>query len=128
MRLFHWLTPLVDLRSQVARRASRRRVRRGVGSRKHRLPGFADIGCCERLETRLVLSGVTDAGGHVGHEHADVEIYLPTQHRLTGTSEFLTGPTAGDPFQIASDYLVSHAAELGLSSSDLAGYVVSSQY
>lgn len=73
-----------------------------------------------------MLSGVT--GKHAGHGHAAVESHLPTQYRLSETSSFLTGPTAGDPFQVASDYLVSHAAELGLKSSDLASFVVSSQY
>lgn len=75
-----------------------------------------------------MLSGVTEADGHAEHEHAEVDFYLPTQYRLAGAGEFLTGPAAGDPFQIASDYLVSHAAELGLSASDLVSFVVSSQY
>lgn len=83
---------------------------------------------CERLETRLVLSGVTDADDHAGHNHAVVDFYLPTQYRLHGSGAFLTGPTVGEPFQIASEYLVAHADELGLTASDLAGYVVSSQY
>lgn len=93
-----------------------------------RSPSFADLARCELLEPRLLLSAVADAGEQDGHDHAVVDFYLPTQYRLHGSGTFLTGPTAGEPFQIASDYLAAHADDLGLTASDLAGYVVSSQY
>ena len=105
-------------------------------SRARRSRSRVQLLAAEVLEGRTLLSAVADslaenvadANDHAGHDHANVEFYLPTQYRLSETSSFLTGPAAGDPFQIASDYLVSHAAELGLTSSDLASYVVSSQY
>ncbi|MBI5759550.1 MAG: M36 family metallopeptidase, partial [Planctomycetales bacterium] len=122
--------------TRFARPISRRRSRRMIGSENRRSPGIAEIACCELLESRLLLSAVTnsltdivaDADDHAGHDHAVVDFYLPTQYRLNGNGTFLTGPTTGEPFQIASNYLVSHATELGLNSSDLPGYLVSSQY
>ncbi len=67
------------------------------------------------------------------HDHSEASesqepFYLPPQRRLSGPGELLTGPAAGEPFQIATDYITSHAVELGLPSFDAVSYLVTDQY
>ena len=45
-----------------------------------------------------------------------------------GAEASLTGPAAGDPADIARDYIAAHAAELGLSSPDLAEATLRDRY
>ena len=68
------------------------------------------------------------AAQHSGHTDVAVETYFPAQHRLAAAGTLLTGPAIGDPFQIATDYLHGHAADLGLNPNDLSSFLVSSQY
>src|SRR5262249_20072725 len=54
--------------------------------------------------------------------------YLPTNHFLSNPHGFLTGPSTGEPLDIALSYVRGHAGELGLSQRDLAHPMVTDQY
>ena len=65
------------------------------------------------------------------HDHAHPtmgDFYIPPSQHYYNTDGFLTGSHAGDPLDIALDYLVSNSTSFGLQASDLSGYLVSSQY
>lgn len=84
-------------------------------------------------DSHAEISPILTTGSHFDHASADgdesqVAFYLPPQRRLSSLDALLTGPTAGDPLQIARQFLDGHAAELGLSSTDLANFVVSDRY
>jgi hypothetical protein len=60
---------------------------------------------------------------------AAVAVIVPVASAEPRTSStYLTGPDAGDPVKIASDYVRGHRAELGLAASDLSGMGVSDSY
>ncbi len=71
----------------------------------------------ETLEERTVL-----------HAADVLEFYLPPQRRLSSYDSLLTAPTAGDPMQIAMNYLHGHVAELGLTSNELKEFIVSDRF
>jgi extracellular elastinolytic metalloproteinase len=54
--------------------------------------------------------------------------YLPPTQMLINPTGLLTTPTAGQPLQIALAYLNAHAADLGLTPTDLQNVVVANQY
>jgi Fungalysin metallopeptidase (M36)/Bacterial Ig-like domain (group 3)/Fungalysin/Thermolysin Propeptide Motif len=67
----------------------------------------------ELLEDRTLLSGSP---------------YLPPSYMMTNPHGLLTGPSQGDPLQIALGYLKDHASELRLTPADLATPHVTSEY
>ena len=63
-------------------------------------------------------------------EHHDEPFsnYVPPQTRLIEPGAYLTSATAGEPLDIALEFLRTNAVELGLSTSDFDDYVVTDQY
>ncbi|NQV25160.1 MAG: proprotein convertase P-domain-containing protein [Rhodopirellula sp.] len=124
-----WLKPL----KSIGRRIQPKRIRRCASRQAVSFSGVAlSIATCERLENRQLLSAVTESiadlePGH-DHEQAAGQFYLPPQHRLGDGNGFLSGPAPGDAFQVATNFLFDHTAELGLSTADLSSFVVSSRY
>ncbi len=66
--------------------------------------------------------------GEHEHAHTTESFYLPPQLRLGGAGSLLSGPVAGEPFDVAIGFIRDRATQLGLSTSDLDEFVVSSQY
>ena len=64
----------------------------------------------EQLEDRCLLSLVSGL--------APASLYLPSQHDLWVPQDYLTGPTPGQPLQLAMSYLTAHAADLGVTPVD----------
>lgn len=84
----------------------------------HGKPGLRTQLVLEMLEDRVLLHG----------GESPVSLYLPPQHRLSNSTALLTHPMAGDPLQIALNYLHDHSAELALSPPELADAIVTSRY
>ena len=72
----------------------------------------------EPLETRSLLS--------IGAATLPV---LPRQYSLADLADgYLTGPTPGDPLEIAKEYMTSHAEQFGLSPADISNIRVTDRY
>lgn len=71
-------------------------------------------------------SGEGSGGAHSHDEHDP--IYVPAGRQLARWDGFLAGPAAGDPLEIAKQFLASHASELGLSTADIDTALVTDQY
>lgn len=96
----------------------------------------------EVLEERALLSGAGMTGSDPKNTSqstqgvasdgstipANFSNWLPPQHRLADWRGFLSDPAAGDPLDIALAFLNAHAQDLGLTSADLAGAVVTDRY
>ncbi|MDZ4783708.1 MAG: M36 family metallopeptidase [Planctomycetia bacterium] len=88
----------------------------------------------ETLEARQLLSvSPPNAGAgwnEVAPQHErDLPFFVPPQlHLRKLDGDLLTGPTAGDPLQIAKAYLRANAPTLGLSQSDIDTAVVTDEY
>ncbi len=67
----------------------------------------------ELLEDRSLLSGSP---------------YLPPSHMLSNPNGLLTGPTQGDPLDIAVNYLGTNASAFGLAPADLREAIVTDRY
>src|SRR5262245_52314740 len=76
----------------------------------------------ELLEDRTLLSSGQ------GLVQFDGTPYLPPTHMLLNPSGLLSGPTEGQPLDIALGYLNAHAADLGLTPADLQSPEVTNQY
>lgn len=57
-----------------------------------------------------------------------VPTYSPPANNLVNLNGYLTGPQAGDPADIAINYIRDHRAELGLSLADTQNYIVTDFY
>ena len=101
----------------------------------------------EQLEERFLLaadplylsSGLPDAvslfsstqpdGGAGGNSYDSTsKLYIPPSQHLFEVGGFLSGPSSGDPLDVAVDYLTGHATGLGLAATDLDEFLVTSQY
>lgn len=97
----------------------------------------------ELLEPRIVLHGDTaslpspfvgDAGDRqyistLSHEHETAALpYLQPQYRISPAGSLLSGPTEGEPLEMATHFLRNHATELGLDPDDFSSFAVTSQY
>lgn len=104
------------------------RTKRGDGAhRRQRNPRL------ESLEARQLLS-VAPQDGSAWESAAQARaealpFFLPPQlHLRDEAGGLLTGPTAGDPRQIAVDYLRANALRLGLTQADIETAAVTDQY
>lgn len=61
-------------------------------------------------------------------EHRWLLSVTPTWEHAFGREGYLSGPAEGDPLAIAEAYLEANAADFGLSTADLSGYVVTDRY
>src|SRR5205823_8657918 len=52
----------------------------------------------------------------------------PPTHMLEKLGGFLSAPAAGNPLEIARQYLSDHAADLGLNAADITNAIVTDQY
>ena len=93
---------------------------RGDGARPANQPHRFQQLRLELLEERTLLS--------VGGTAVVGATYLPPRHELSELGGYLTGPSSGDPLDIAMTYLTSHAERLGLSSADIVQSVVTDEY
>ena len=73
----------------------------------------------ERLEVRAMLS-ISGA--------EPPPPYLPPQVNLFAAGGYLSAPVAGDPLQIARDYLAANTSRLGLTAADVASAVLTDRY
>ena len=89
----------------------------------------------ERLEERTVLSAA--AGGEHGHDspfdshlfQLERITYLPElNHVFDLETGYIAPPAAGDPLDIALDYLEDNAGQFGVTAADIASAVVTDQY
>src|SRR5262249_41694254 len=111
---------------RTRRTARRPRRARGTRSATTRL-------LVERLEDRTLLNapGPMQLGApvapHADHHPAFVP-RLPAPYHFLNPTGFLTGPSAGQPLNIALAYLRSRAADLGLTPADFNGVNVITNY
>jgi hypothetical protein len=74
----------------------------------------------EALEPRLLLTGATGA---------DLSVpFLPPQFFLSQPGGYLTGPSPGEPLDVAMAYLAGHADTLGLQPADILQSAVTDLY
>ena len=90
-------------------------------SRRHRL----DL---ESLEPRVLLSALVHAVGTFAGDASPVGSYLPPSFYVMNPGGYLSQSSANDPLAIAEHYLESHAADMGLNTSDFSDITVTDQY
>jgi hypothetical protein len=74
----------------------------------------------ELLEERRLLSGFGE--GDLA------PLYQPEQHSLWARDGYLSSPTSGNAVDVALGYLTSHAADLGITATDVRSSAVTDQY
>lgn len=85
---------------------------------------YGPVGAAPGDATVAALGWSSTAGQAVGQRN----VYLPPAKQLADRTGFLSGPQAGAPETIATDYLKANAAQLGLTSGDWSHFRVTSQY
>src|SRR5262245_5744556 len=84
---------------------------------------------CALLLLSVVLSGQAPPTPTAQAAPPDVPLESRFQNRdLRAPNGFLTGPAAGDPLDIALNYLRGHTTDLGLTNDDLSDVVVQDRY